>query len=150
MLMFTLAISCLITFNLSWFMYLIFQVPMQYCSLQHQTLLLPPDTSTVGGHLCFGWAPSFFLELFLHPFLVASMIPTKLGSPSYSVLSFLLFHTVHGVLNIRLLKWFAIFFSSVTFFVRTLHHIRSSCVALQGMAHHFIELHKVDSYGHFG
>ena len=41
--MFTLAISCLTTSNLPWFMDLIFQVPMQYFSLQHQTLLLPPD-----------------------------------------------------------------------------------------------------------
>ena len=37
---FTLAISCLTTSNLTWFMYLTFQVPMQYCSLQHRTLLL--------------------------------------------------------------------------------------------------------------
>ena len=38
---FTLAISCLTTSNFPWFMDLTFQVPMQYCSLQHQTLLLP-------------------------------------------------------------------------------------------------------------
>ena len=37
--MFTLAISCLSTFNLPWFMDLTFQVPMPYCSLQNQTLL---------------------------------------------------------------------------------------------------------------
>ena len=40
--MFTLAISCLTTSNLPWFMNLTFQVPMQYCSLQHRTLLLSP------------------------------------------------------------------------------------------------------------
>ena len=33
--MFTLAISCLTTSNLPWFMDLTFQVPMQYCSLQY-------------------------------------------------------------------------------------------------------------------
>jgi len=33
LLMFTLAISCLTTSNLAWLMDLIFQVPMQYCSL---------------------------------------------------------------------------------------------------------------------
>ena len=33
------AISCLTTSNLPWFMDLTFQVPMQYCSLQHRTLL---------------------------------------------------------------------------------------------------------------
>ena len=36
----TLAISCLATSNLPWFVDLTFQVLMQYCSLQHQTLLL--------------------------------------------------------------------------------------------------------------
>ena len=42
------------------------QVPMQYCSLQHQTLLLSPVTSTAGCCICFGSIPSCFLELFLH------------------------------------------------------------------------------------
>ena len=59
--MFTLAISCLTTSNL--LMDLIFQVPIQYCSLQHQTLLSPPDISTTGHHFIFGPAASFFLEL---------------------------------------------------------------------------------------
>ena len=42
MLTFTLAIFCLITSNLPWFMDLTFQVIMQYCSLQQQALLPPP------------------------------------------------------------------------------------------------------------
>ena len=33
---------------------LTFQVPVQYCSLQHQTLLLSPVTSTTGCCFCFG------------------------------------------------------------------------------------------------
>ena len=52
---FTLAISCLTISYLPWFTDLTFQVPMQYCSLQHQTLLLwlvslllSPVTSTTG------------------------------------------------------------------------------------------------------
>ena len=40
-----------------------FQVPMRYCSLQHQILLSPPDTSTTGCCFCFGSDTSFFLEL---------------------------------------------------------------------------------------
>ena len=32
------------------------------------------------------------------------------------------FHMVHGVLKARILKWFAIPFSSGLHFVRTLHH----------------------------
>ena len=39
---------------------------MQYCSLQHWTLLLSPVTSTPGYCFCFGSIPLFFLELFLH------------------------------------------------------------------------------------
>ena len=54
---FTLTISCLTTSNLPWFMDLTFQVPMQYCSLQHQTLLLSPVTSTAGCCFCFGSVP---------------------------------------------------------------------------------------------
>ena len=89
--MFTLAISCLTTSNLPWFMDLTFQVPMHYCSLQHQTLLLSPVTSTTGYCFCFGFIPSFFLELFLHWPPVAYWAPTDLGSFSFSILSFCLF-----------------------------------------------------------
>ena len=70
---------------------LTFQVPMQYCSLQHRTLLLPPVTFTTGCCFCFGSIPSFFLELFLHWSPVAYWTPTYLGSSSFSVLSFCLF-----------------------------------------------------------
>ena len=63
MLMFTLAISCSTMSNLPWFMDLTFQVPMRYCSLQHQILLLPPDTSTTECRFCFGLTASFFLGL---------------------------------------------------------------------------------------
>ena len=88
MLMFTLAISCLTTSNLPWFMDLIFQVPMQYCSLQHRTLLLSPVTSTTRCCFYFGCIPSFFLELFLPSSPVAYWAPTNLGSLLFNVLSF--------------------------------------------------------------
>ena len=88
---FTLAISCLTTSNLPWFMDLTFQVPMQYCSLQHRTLLLSPVTSTTEYCFCFGSIPSFFLELFLYWSPVAYWAPTGLGSSSFSILSFCLF-----------------------------------------------------------
>ena len=61
-----------------------FQVPIQNCSLQHQTLLSSPVTSTTGCCFCFGSISSFFLELFLFSSSV-------LGSSSFSVLSFCLF-----------------------------------------------------------
>ena len=64
-LMFTLAIPCLTTSNLPWFVDLTFQVPLQSCSLQHWTLLSQPDTSTTMHHLPFCSSSLFFLELFL-------------------------------------------------------------------------------------
>ena len=45
---------------------LTFQVPMQYCSLQHWTFLPSAVPVTTGCYFCFGPIPSFFLELFLH------------------------------------------------------------------------------------
>ena len=57
---------------------LTFQVPIQYCSLQHQTLLLSPVTSTTRYCFCFGSITSFFLELFLHWPPVAYWAPTNL------------------------------------------------------------------------
>ena len=88
MLVFTLAISCLTTSNLPWFMDLLFQVPMQYCSLQHQTLLLSLVPSTTGCCFCFGFIPSFFLKLSLHWSPGAYWAPTDLGSSFFSVLAF--------------------------------------------------------------
>ena len=88
---FTLAISCLSTSSLPWFMDLTFQVPLQYCSLQHRTLLLSPVASTTGYCFCFGFIPSFFLELFLHWSPVAYWAPTDLRSSSFSILVFCLF-----------------------------------------------------------
>ena len=86
--MFTLVIACLTTSNLLWFMDLTLQVPMQYCSLQHWTLLPSPVTYTTGCCFCFGSISSFFLVLFLHWSPVAYWAPIDLGSSSFSVLSF--------------------------------------------------------------
>ena len=77
---------------------LTFQVPMQYCSLQHRILLLSPVPSTIGWCFCFGSIPSFFLELFLYWSPVAYWAPTDLGSSSFSVISFCLFILFMGFL----------------------------------------------------
>ena len=77
--MFTLAISCLTTSNLPWFMDLTFQGPVQHFSLQNWTLLPPPVTSTPGYCCCFGSVFSFFLELFLHCSPVAYWALPTLG-----------------------------------------------------------------------
>ena len=69
---------------------------MQYCFLQHRTLLLSPVTSTAGYSFCFGSIPSFFLELFLHWSPAAYWGPSDLGSSSFSILSFCFFIVFKG------------------------------------------------------
>ena len=139
---FTLAISCLTTSNLPWFMDLTFQVPMQYWSLQHQTLLPSPVTSTTGCCFCFGSIFSFFLELFFHWFLVAYWTPTNLGSSSFRIIYFCLFILFMGFL--RQDNWSGLLFPSpVDHILSELSRMPcSSWVALHGMAHSFIELDK--------
>ena len=136
--MFTLAIFCLTTSNLAWLMDLTFQVSVQYCSLQHRTLVPSPVTSTAWCCFNFGSVSSFFLELFLHWSPVAYWAPTNPGSSSFSAISFCL-STVHGFLKARILKWFAIPFSSGP---RISTITCPSWVAPHGMAHTFIELDK--------
>ena len=121
---------------------LTFQVPMQYCSLQHQTLLPSPVTSTVRCCFHFGSVSSFFLELFLHssPLHIGHLLTWR---HQFHILFFffLPFHTVHGVLKARILKWFAIYFP-----VDILSELSTmtclSWVALHSMVHSFTELDK--------
>ena len=140
--MFTPAISCLTTSNLPWFMDLTFQVCMQYCTLQHQTLLPSLVTSTTGYCFCFDSVSSFFLELFLHTSPVAYWAPTDLGSSSFSVLSFCLFILFMGFS--RQEYWRGLPFPSpVDHILSELStKTRPSWVALHGMTHSFIELDK--------
>ena len=139
---FTLATSCLTASNVPWFMELTFQVPMHYCSLQHQTLHPSPLTSTTGCCFCFGSVSSFFLELFLHWSLVAYWAPTNLGSSSFSVLFFCLFILFMGFSMQEF--WSGLPFPSpVDHILSDLSTMtRLSWVALQGVAHSFYELDK--------
>ena len=135
--MFTLAISCLTNFNLPWFMD---QVPIQYCSLQHQTLLPSPVTATSGQCFRFGSISSFFMELFLHYSPVAYWAPTELGSSSFSVVSFCFFI----FMGFSRQEWSGLSFPSpVDYALSELPTMtRPFWVALHGMAHNFIELCK--------
>ena len=139
---FTLAISCLTTSNLPWFMDLTFQVPMQYCSLQHWTLLLSPVPFTTGCCFCFGSIPSFFLELFLHWSPVAYWAPADLGSSSFSVLSFCLFILFMGFS--RQEYWSGLPFPSpVDYVLSELSAMtHTSRVAIHSLAHSFIDWDK--------
>ena len=138
--MFTLAISCLTTTNLPWLMG---QVPMQYCFLWHQGLLLSPITSTTGCCFCFGSISFFFLELLLHWSPVAYWAPTNLGCSSLSVLSFCLFILFMGFS--RQEYWSGLPFPF------PVNHVLSelstmtclSCVVLHSMAYGFTELDRL-------
>ena len=115
---------------------------MQYCSLQHWTLLLSPVTSTTGCCFWFGSIPPFFLELFLHSSPIAYWASTNLGSSSLSVTSFCLFILFLGFSRQE--------YGSGLPFPSPVDHVLSqlstmpcpSWVALHSMAHSFIELQK--------
>ena len=101
---------------------LIFQVTMQYCFLHHQTWPPFPVISTTGHCFHFDSVSSFFLKLYLHWSPVAYWAPTDLGEVHLSVSYIFTFSYCSWVLQARILKWFAISFSSGPCFVRTLHH----------------------------
>ena len=121
---------------------LTFQVAMQYCSLQHRTLLLSPVTSTAGCAFCLGSISSFFVELFLL-LISCSILGTYWpGEFIFQCPIFLPFHTVNGVLKARILKCLP-FPSPVDHVLSELSTMtRPSWVALHSMAHSFIELDK--------
>ena len=73
----TLAIFCLVTSNLPWFMDLTFQVPLQYCSLQHWTLLPSPVTST--AVCCFRFGCLFILSGVISPLVSNSILDVQYG-----------------------------------------------------------------------
>ena len=83
-------------FQFAFNMDLTFQIPIQYCSLQHRTLLPSPVTSTTGCCFCFGSFSSFFLELFVHWSPIVCWAPTDLGHSSFCVLSFCLLCCLWG------------------------------------------------------
>ena len=119
---FILAISYLTMSNLPWFMDLTSQVPTQDCSLQHRTLLSSLVMSTTGG--CFLlWLCLFILSGVVSPLISSSILGIhRPGEFIFQCSVFLPFHTVHGVLKARILKWSAIPFSSGPHFVSTLYH----------------------------
>ena len=120
--MFNLAISCLITSNLPWFMDP--NIPGSYAILFFTEL----DFTSITSHI-HNWALFLlWLCLFILSGVNSSLISSSIlgtyqpGGFIFRYPIFLPFHTVHGVLKARILKWFAIPFSSGPRFVRTLHH----------------------------
>ena len=122
MLMFTLAISCLTASNWPWLVDLTFQVPVQYCSLQASDFTF--TTKHIHSWVLFLLWLSLFIPSVAICLLFSSSIldtywPWEFIFQYRIILSF---HTVHGGLKARMLKWFAIPFSRGPHFVKTLHH----------------------------
>ena len=71
----------------------------------------------------FALASSLHFFRVISPLISSSILGTyRSGGFIFQCPIFLPFHTVHGVLKARILRWFAIPFSSGPHFVRTLHH----------------------------
>ena len=143
--MFTLVISCLTTSNLPWLMDLIFQVPMQYCSLKHRTLLLSPSHIHIWV-LFLLWLCLFILSGVISPLISSSILSIyRPGESSFSVLSFCLFILFMGLS--RQEYWSGLPVPSpvghVLSKLSTMTH--PSWVTLQGIGHSFIELDKAVS-----
>ena len=107
--------SCLTLSNLPWFINLTFQVPMQYCSLQHQTSI----TSHIHNWVLFLlWLCLFILSGVISPLISSSLLGTYWPVEfTFQCPIFLPFHSLHGVIKARILKWFVIPFSSGPHFV---------------------------------
>ena len=122
-----------------------FQVSIQYCSLQHWSLLSPPDTSTTEYHFHFDSASSFFLELLvmaLYSSPVTYWSPSDLGCSSSGIISLYFFILFMGFSWQE--NWSGLPFpppvDHVLSELFTMTHL--SWVALRGMARSFSELLK--------
>ena len=94
---------------------------MQYFPLYHRTYFCHQSHSQLGVVLL--WLHLFILSGVISPLFSSSILGTyQPGEFIFQYHMFLSFHTVHGVLKARILKLFAIPFSSGPHFVRTLHH----------------------------
>ena len=112
---------------------------MQYCSLQHRTLLPSPATSTAVHCFCFG---SIILSGAISPLFSRSILGTyQPGEFIFQCHIFLPFHTAHLVLKARKLKGLP-FISPVDHILLELTMARPFWVALQDMAYRFTEVDK--------
>ena len=119
--MFTLSISCLATST-----FILIHGPNtagSYAILFFITLDFASITSHIHKWVLFLlWLCLFILSGVISPLISSSILGTyRPGEFISQCPIFLPFHTVHGVLKARILKWFAIPFSSGPHFVRTLH-----------------------------
>ena len=99
--------------------------------LDHRVILfIASDLASITSHihnwvLFLLWLCPFILSgvISISPLISSSILGTyRPGEFIFQCPTFLPFHTLHGVLKARKLKWFAIPFSSGPHFVRTLHN----------------------------
>ena len=99
-------------------------IPGSYAIL----LLTASDFTSITSHIHNGVVVLLWLHLFILSGVISPLISSSiLGTYQpweflFQYAIFLPFHTAHGVLKARIRKWFAIPFSSIPNFVRTLHH----------------------------
>ena len=113
-------------------------------------LFTASDFTTITSHihnwvLLLLWFHLFILSGIISPLISSSILGTsRPGEFIFQCLIFLRFHTAHGVLKARILKWFAILFSGGLRLSELSITTHLSWVALHGMAmaHSFIELDK--------
>ena len=98
-------------------------IPGSYAIL----LFIALDFTSITSHiynwlLLLFWQHLFILSGVISPLISSSILGTyQPGELIFQYSIFLPFHTVHGFLKARILKWFAFPFSSGPHFVRTLH-----------------------------
>ena len=124
---------------------LTFQVPLQYCSLQHCTFLSLSDTSTNEHHFHFSLATSFFVGLFI---IVLCSSPVAYWIHSNMKAHLPVPHLSAFLYCLMGFSWQE--YWSCLSFSFPVDHILSelftmtcpSWVAMKGMAHRFTELYK--------
>ena len=134
--MFTFAVSCLTTANLPW-NYLIhgLNIPGSYTILFSTASDFTSITSHIHKWALFSlWLCLFILSGVISPVFSSSILGTyQPGEVIFDCYLFLSFHIVHGGVKARILKWFAIPFSSGPHFVRTVQN--SECYQCKVISH---------------
>ena len=99
-------------------------IPGPYAILLFTASDLASITSHIHSWVLFLlWLCPFILSGIISPLISSSILGTyRPGEFIFLCPLFLPVHTVHGVLKARILKWFAIPFSSGPHYVRPLHH----------------------------
>ena len=116
-------------------------IPGSYAILLFTASDLASITSHIHSWVLFLlWLRLFILSGVISPLISSSILLGTYwpGEFIFQCPIFLPFHTVHGVLKGRILKWFAVPFSSGPHFVRPLHHDPS---VLGGLSRHDSQFH---------